>query len=530
MGNRVMMSVVTIVAACFISACSSGAEEDKQHAVDVEVRKEGFPIVDEEITMTMMGPNAQGTEWKDMPFFQDYAEETNIHFEFNTPPASDFGTNLNLALSSGDLDDIIYGPIDLTSGMEGEYGEQGLFLPLEDLIEEYGPNMKKVLEERPDIKKSITSADGHIYALPHINTDHRGKWVNPVWYNGKWLDSLGVEELPESTDELYDLLIQFRDEDSNENGEADEIPISSEGMEPIRMLFLNAFGLKSQGIEEIDGEVRYAPITENYKEYLIYMNRLYEDNLLDPETFSQSEDQVNAKGQENKIGLLGGYYSYFLTGEANDEAVNNPMTVPLTSPVSDELIVTASQGFSRGAFILTEENPYPEASIRWADYFYTEEGGVYLDQGPEGYRWEWADEEKNKRNQLPLPEGYDNTEDYRKTLTPSYGIAAPFLNPPLEVKEEPDDFALFTIDETEEKREPYYQVAIPEVSIKREEQKEINTIEVDLESYVEQMEAKFITGVEPISNWDKYVETIKGMGIDRYVEIHQEAYDNWKSN
>ncbi len=80
------------------------------------------------------------------------------------------------------------------------------------------------------------------------------------------------------------------------------------------------------------------------------------------------------------------------------------------------------------------------------------------------------------------------------------------------------------------KREPYYQVAIPEVSIKREEQKEINTIEVDLESYVEQMEAKFITGVEPISNWDKYVETIKEMGIDRYVEIHQEAYNNWRSN
>lgn len=117
-----------------------------------------------------------------------------------------------------------------------------------------------------------------------------------------------------------------------------------------------------------------------------------------------------------------------------------------------------------------------------------------------------------------------------KTLTPSYGIAAPFLNPPLEVKEEPDDFALFTIDETEEKREPYYQVAIPEVSIKREEQKEINTIEVDLESYVEQMEAKFITGVEPISNWDKYVETINGMGIDRYVEICKDAYDSWKSN
>ncbi|WP_152655180.1 hypothetical protein [Oceanobacillus sp. CFH 90083] len=74
------------------------------------------------------------------------------------------------------------------------------------------------------------------------------------------------------------------------------------------------------------------------------------------------------------------------------------------------------------------------------------------------------------------------------------------------------------------------QIAIPEVSIEREEQKEINTMEVDLESYVEQMEAKFINGVEPISNGDKYAETRKGMGIDRYIEVYQKAYDNWESN
>lgn len=527
--RSVIMFVVLIVTVGLISACSSDKDEGKEVS-DVKVNKEGFPIVDEEITMTMMGPNAQDTEWKDMPLFQDYAEKTNINFEFNTPPASDFGTNLNLALSSGDLDDIIYGPIDLTSGMEGDYGEQGIFLPLEDLIEEYGPNIQKVLEDRPDIKKSITAADGHIYALPHINTDHRGEWAAPVWYNGAWLDALGIEELPESTDELYDLLIRFRDEDPNENGEADEIPISSEGMDPMRLLFLNAFGLKSQGIEEVEGKVRYAPITDNYKEYLQYMNKLFEEKIMDPEIFSQSEDQVNAKGEEDKIGLLGGYYSYFLTGETNDEAVNNPMTVPLTSDISDDLLVTAAPGFERGAFIITENNPYPEASMRWADYFYTEEGGVYLDQGPEGYLWEWEDEENNKKNEISLPEEYDNSEDYRKTLTPSFGIAAPFLNPPLEKKEEPDKFALFTIDETNEKREPYYEVDFPEVSITQDEQKEINTIEVDLESYVEQMEAKFITGVEPISNWDKYVETIKGMNIDRYVEIYQDGYDNWKEN
>src|SRR5699024_7122854 len=146
---------------------------------DIEINKEGFPIVDEELTMTMMGPKAQTEEWKNMPLFKDYAEKTNIKFEFNTPPSSDFGTNLNLALSSGDVDDIIYGPIDLTEAMEAEYGEQGIFIPLEDLIDEYAPNLRKVLDDRPDIEKTITTLDGHIYALPHINTDHRESWAAP---------------------------------------------------------------------------------------------------------------------------------------------------------------------------------------------------------------------------------------------------------------------------------------------------------------------------------------------------------------
>jgi len=529
MRKTIYVFFVMIIMMAVMAACSSNGNKDNEEVKDVDVKKEGYPIVDEEITMTMMGPGVGKAEWEDMPLLNEYAEKTNISFEYNTPPANDFGTNLNLALSSGDLEDIIFGPHDLTPGMEAEYGEQGLFLPLEDLIDDYAPNLKKLLEENPDIEKTITTPDGHIYALPGVSKDHRGQWMSPVWFNGKWLDELGVEELPETTDELYDLLIRFRDEDPNGNGEADEIPISSVEMEPIRNYFLNAFGLKDQELEEVDGKVRYAAITDNYKEYLEYMKKLYDEDLLDTETFSQSDDQKNSKGQENKIGMFADHYSYFTTGETSEEAMNNPMALPLKGPVSDELIVTAGPGFSRGTFVLTKENEYPEASIRWVDHFYSEEGGAEMDQGPEGYLWEW-DENKEEKLPLDIPDEYDTSEDYRATITPAYGISPPMLNPPVEVKEQPDDFAIFTKEETEEKRDPYNEIAIPEVSLTSEERKEVETIEADLESYVEQMEAKFITGVEPLSNWDKYVSTIEDMNIEKYVEIYQEAYDRWLEN
>jgi len=73
-------------------------------------------------------------------------------------------------------------------------------------------------------------------------------------------------------------------------------------------------------------------------------------------------------------------------------------------------------------------------------------------------------------------------------------------------------------------------MAYPLVYLTKEEQKEVNAIEADLESYVEQMEAKFITGVEPLESWDEYVETIEHMNLERYVEIYQDAYDRWDAN
>src|SRR5699024_10529720 len=502
----------------FATACSSSNndnndEESARAKEDVDVNKEGFPIVDEELTMTMIAPGtAQSPEWEEMDVMKEYAEKTNIDFKFNTPPADDFGTNLNLTFSSGDVEDIIYGAEtdDLTPAMEVDYGEQGILLPLEDLIDDYAPNIKALLEEDPEIEKSITTTDGHIYALPQISKSHRAIWQSPMWYNGDWLEELDVDELPETTDEFYELLKRFRDEDPNGNGKADEIPLTDVELDSIGPWFMSAFGVKDQGVIENDGKVTYGAITDGYKEYLEYMNQLYEEKLLDPETFSQSSEEKQAKGQKNQVGVFSDYFSYFTTGEDPDEVENNPMFSPLKSDAIDEPIAPVNDNIQRGAFALSKNNPSPEASIRWLDYFYSEEGGAYLDQGPEGELWEWNDDE-SKRVDLgedAVPDGYDDSEDYRASLTPAFGIAAPFLAQDIE-KEDPSVTDVFTEKETEEKMEPYGEVPFPKVYLTPDEQKEINTIEMDLEAYVEQMEAKFITGVEPMSNWDDYVETVK---------------------
>ncbi|WP_408006952.1 extracellular solute-binding protein [Pseudalkalibacillus sp. A8] len=526
--KKIITLLLTVI--LVLTGCISKEEASKEPSKEVEVNKEGFPIVDEEINLTMMAPGTGLAEWKDMPTLKEYSEKTNINFKYITPPMSDFQTKLNLAFASGDIADIIYaaGSSNLTAGMEVDYGKQGVLVPLEDLIEEHAPNIQKIFEENPEIKKSITTVDGHIYSLPAINMHPTSGWYRgPMWFNGQWLDALGVKELPKTTDELYDLLVRFKTEDPNGNGEADEIPLIDVKMDSTRPWLLGAFGLKEWGIDEVDGTVRYTPITENYKEYLTYMNKLYEEGLLDSETFSQSDEQKKAKGQANRLGLFPDYFSFFTTGESEEEAINNPMFHPLTSSVSDELLFPRSPGINRGAFAITSNNEHPEASIRWIDYFYSKEGREYLNDGPEGYLWEKG--ENGARKYLEVPEGFDSREDYRGTLTPAYGITAPTVTARIEGVEL-TEFDKFIEDETKAKIDPYAEVPIPLMYLTNEEQSTVNTIEVDLQSYVEQMEAKFITGVEPLSNWDKYVKTIENMNIEQYVQVYQDAYDRWKDS
>src|SRR5699024_12280130 len=102
---------------------------------------------------------------------------------------------------------------------------------------------------------------------------------------------ISIDELQETKYEIYELLKRIRDEDSNGNGEKDEIPLHDVEMDSIGQWFMAAFGVKDQGIIEDDGEVKYGAITDGYKEYLKYMNKLYDEKLLDPETFSQSDEE-----------------------------------------------------------------------------------------------------------------------------------------------------------------------------------------------------------------------------------------------
>ncbi|MCJ8010454.1 extracellular solute-binding protein [Paenibacillus sp. KQZ6P-2] len=521
----------TIVGSMLLSACSNGggnkpedAQENREPSGNFN--EAGFPIVKEPIKVSMMGARHPLVgEWKNLEFFKEMEQKTNIQFEFNTPPTANYGEKKNLAFASGELPDVFFGG-QLTADDEVTYGKQGVLIPLEGLIEKYAPNIEKMFAEHPEIKKSITAPDGHIYALPSINLSSIDK-LSTTWINGNWLKKLGITELPHTTDEFYELLTAFKEKDPNGNGKPDEIPLTSINLGDVRGFLLPAFGIVGRAHIVKDGKVIYGAVQPEYKEYVTFMNKLWKEKLLDPGTFSQTLEQKTAKGNAGQIGVFRDALPYLTLGGDAESSIIHPVLPALTSSADRKPIVPEGPGMTRGTFAITNKSKDPEVLIRWVDYLYSPEGEILVHYGKEGNLWEWADSEKKLRKYRKPPEGM-NLEEYRGgSITPAVGVAIPMFTTNEVEANWKDTMHQFRIKEVDEKLAPYGEPVFPYIYLLPEERQQIQGIETDLNTYVESMEAKFVTGETPLEKWDTFLKTIEDMRVDKLLEVYQTAYDRW---
>ena len=206
------------------TTAEAGGEENAGETAS-NLNEEGFPIVNETITLTAYGQRDQNqAPWDEMFVFQKYEEMTNIHMDFQEVPADGFAENKQLVFASNELPDVFLRAA-ITANEISTYGVgSGQLMALDDLIEEYAPNISGIFEEYPNVRQACTASDGHIYTLPTVDISATGKMDFKQWINTKWLDEMGME-IPTTLEEFKEVLIAFRDQDPNGNGEQDEIPL-----------------------------------------------------------------------------------------------------------------------------------------------------------------------------------------------------------------------------------------------------------------------------------------------------------------
>ncbi|WP_178075896.1 hypothetical protein [Paenibacillus oralis] len=162
---------------------------------------------------------------------------------------------------------------------------------------DHAPNLKKLLDDHPEWRKMASTDNGDLIGFPFIREDVTQQVFLGPAIRKDWLDKLNLS-VPTTIDEWYTVLKAFKEQDPNENGEADEIPILIPAGE---LAFAGAFGTPNDFYREND-TVKYGPIEPGFKEYLATMNQWYNEGLLDKDFATTDAKMTDAKITGNQVG------------------------------------------------------------------------------------------------------------------------------------------------------------------------------------------------------------------------------------
>ena len=167
-----------------------------------------FPLSEEKITFRIATWQRSGqVDYNDMLMWQKYEEMTNVHIDWIHLPDSTFVERRNAMFTQDDLPDAIYRAKFSLSDVN-KYAAEEMLLPLDDLVDNYAPNLQKFFAEYPQVRKALTMEDGHLYSLGYFNicdgaknTETLIKWVD-YFYSQEGAELLFlVDEKLYNTDE-----------------------------------------------------------------------------------------------------------------------------------------------------------------------------------------------------------------------------------------------------------------------------------------------------------------------------------------
>jgi len=537
-----ILTLLTVI----MSACTGGSNtndtNDSSNAADQppseqtqdELKAQAeYP---ESITYwTALNSNVAATmkSYNEIAAYRELEKITGTKVEFQHPPVGQEKDQFNLMLASGKLPDVIeYNWNAAPKGADSLIKEKRI-IRLNELIEQHAPNLTKLLNERPDLRKLITTDEGNIYVMPYLLGDEKLSVVNGPAVRKDWLDQLGLE-MPQTLSDWENVLTAFRDKDPNGNGKKDEIPllftISPNHEIELSHMLVGAWGITNEFYQE-DGKVKFGPIEPEYKEFLATMAKWYKDGLIDKDYATTDPKLKDAKVTGNQVGMMNVYAGsgigrYIpLLQESNPSASLAGIPYP-TAKEGEKALGHYTYPFTGigAAISVTADNP--EQIVKWLDYKYGEEGHLLFNFGIEGESYNmvngyptYTDAILNNPDKLPISQAMAK-----------YFLAS-FSGPFVQDKRYIEQF--YKLPEQRDAQLAWMQAdhskIMPPITLTAEESSKSASIMNDIKTYRDEMFNKFIMGAEPIENFDKFVNVIKEMGIEEAISARQAALDRFNN-
>lgn len=570
MKKKVLALLLSVCMVISMAGCSSGGKEtaagntgggggEGSNAASAEAgdtslpegfNATGMPIMNEKITLKVWIEGGADIDWEQNRFVKEIEEKSNIKLQIISTPLSDALQKRNLMLASGDYPDLILTdwPTVFTKSDIMQYGvKEGVLLPITDYIDKYGNNMKRIFEYNPSYRDRCVAPDGEIYGFARFSECYHCSAYPKIYLRQDWMDKLGLK-MPETTEELREVLRAFVNDDPNGNGKKDEIGMLG-ATTWNTMVEYALMGMSFQTVKPdfwlslgADGKsVEFSPSTDAYREGLRYIKSLYDEGLIDGASFTQKEDQL-AQTVRTEPHVVGMYVCDHagMGYDNNDpvEAENYQILIPVAGPDGFRRQgQNANEGEVQGFHaVITDVCKYPEAAFRLIDeFFYDDDYNMERKYGERGLGWDYCPE--GTKNVFGGDARYivnSLTEDQNAEIgkgTMMVGPQADLAPFRLSMLPEVDDIyqpgnyeQRITLDT--QKVEQYipkerldYTVFIP-----LDMADDYAEIQTNLNSFVRMATVQFITGERDIeTGWDQYLSELDSYRVDRYIEIYKAA-------
>lgn len=532
------------MAAGLLAGCgSNGGTESKSGSTAASSAKTESSAGDTADTSDRPTYKIATVRWTDFlheGVMKEIEDKMNINIDWQVYYNSDWSEQKSLLLASGDLPDAFLGSICLTQADMAQ--NKSAFLDLTDLIEKDMPNLKAAFEADPELKAVCTSRDGRIYSLPK-KLPLRPKVCGDVMcINQEWLDNLGLET-PKTYKELEEVLVKFATEDADGDGDpTNEIGITNAASSGLLSgdlrHILSPFGTmvsRDGNYMGLNGEGKpvFMPMEENYKEAVKWMRQLWEEGVVDPEYFTQDGSMQTAKQQADggsQVGLIFGWTADAQVGPN----VNQFKTLEAVEGYDGNHYVEAATNYldiSDRELMISKDCKDPDTLLKWADEFYTDLASLQTFYGSVGSQI--TDNGDGTYNvDVPSDGSSLDTSAWSNSLRdfgPKY-MNEDFYDK-VSLPEDQGDGVKLADDAINEKYvDTEKNCGFPMVQYTDEDLSRITAIGTDIYKYVEAQYAHWVVDGGIDDEWDSYIDQLKAMGIDEFLQIQTDAYNAYKEN
>ena len=495
-----LLSTLLVIVLCFslLFGCVT-----KETAESVEIQSTqpeqsstvGKTLPSEPVKVRVFMPSTRKEDANTNLIKEQIKKDIGVDYELLLTTTDSWEQKFTLLFSSKEKMDMMV----LTPLVYDTYATQGGFKDISGQYKGY-PNLIKYL---PKEAWERTKVDNKVFGIPMVNTE--GKYC--LWIRQDWLDKLGLE-VPVTLDDFYNVMKAFTTQDPDGNKQDDTVGYTFVNLQP----FYGAFGVQPGMYTIKDGKISTNSISENYKKSLQFINKLYTNGYMDPESFILKQEQLSQKFISNKVGAFTGWWSleYVLYNQYKLNELNSAVKFTILDPPKgpDGHSGMNAQDYLDKVVAIHKDSEVTEAALKLCDYMMTDYGWRTTKYGVKDLHWTITGD---KVTHIAGILGED-TKGAEVTNT-NMEVYAIFLRSDLYSERFISDNIYSTAQKkgyTNASNNPLIRDLF--IGLRTDEK---NEFAADVTKYEDEMRMKFILGDESFDNWDKYVEKWKSVGGEK---------------